>query len=194
MYLICISKQHINDDILTHRGRVTHICVSKLSHRWFWYCLARFSTQSHYMKQSWFVGNCTNGNFLFKIESKYNNFHTRKRNWKYHLQSYIFTCTSNCVGREMKEPHESAFWWLFPKIRWIMMTSSNGNIFRVTGPLCGEFTCHKASDAELWCFLWSASWINGWVNNRGAGDLRQQRAHYDVIVMYESNFICLFCV
>ena len=42
------------------------------------------------------------------------------------------------------------------------MTSSNGNIFRVTGPLCGEFTGHrwiprtKASDAELWCFLWSA--------------------------------------
>ena len=42
-----------------------------------------------------------------------------------------------------------------------MMTSSNGNIFRVTGPLWGEFTGHrwipltKASDAELWCFLWS---------------------------------------
>ena len=35
-------------------------------------------------------------------------------------------------------------------------------IFRVTGPLCGEFPGHqwipltKASDAELWCFLWSA--------------------------------------
>ena len=34
--------------------------------------------------------------------------------------------------------------------------------FRVAGPLCGEFTGHqwipltKASDAELWCFLWSA--------------------------------------
>ena len=25
-------------------------------------------------------------------------------------------------------------------IMWVMMTSSNGNIFRVTGPLCGEFT------------------------------------------------------
>ena len=43
-----------------------------------------------------------------------------------------------------------------------MMTSSNGNIFRVTGPLCGEFTGlrwiprTKCSDAELWCFLWSA--------------------------------------
>ena len=42
-----------------------------------------------------------------------------------------------------------------------MMTSSNGNNFRVTGPLCGEFTGHrwipltKASDAELWCFLYS---------------------------------------
>ena len=42
-----------------------------------------------------------------------------------------------------------------------MMTSSNGNIFRVAGPLCGEFTEHwwiplrKATDAELWCFLWS---------------------------------------
>ena len=42
-----------------------------------------------------------------------------------------------------------------------MMTSSNGNIFRVTGHLWGEFTGPrriprtKASDAELWCFLWS---------------------------------------
>ena len=40
-----------------------------------------------------------------------------------------------------------------------MMTSWNGNIFRVTGPLCGELTGHrwihlaKASDSELWCFL-----------------------------------------
>ena len=31
----------------------------------------------------------------------------------------------------------------------------------------------KASDAELWCFLWSAPWINGWLNNREAGDLRR---------------------
>ena len=43
-----------------------------------------------------------------------------------------------------------------------MMTSSNENIFRVTGHLCGEFTGlrriprTKASDAELWYFLWCA--------------------------------------
>ena len=31
--------------------------------------------------------------------------------------------------------------WRFPDLsRKFMMTSSNGNIFRVTGPLCGEFT------------------------------------------------------
>ena len=42
---------------------------------------------------------------------------------------------------------------------------------------------HKASHAELWCFLWYAPWINGWVNNREPGDLRRHRAHYDVIVM-----------
>ena len=40
-----------------------------------------------------------------------------------------------------------------------MMTSSNGNIFRVTGHLCGEFTGHrwipltKASDAEFDVFF-----------------------------------------
>ena len=51
--------------------------------------------------------------------------------------------------------------WDFVNVR-RMMTSSNGNIFRVIGPLWGEFTVHrwipltKASDAELWCFLWSA--------------------------------------
>ena len=102
----------------------------------------------------------------------------------------------------------------------IMMTSSNENIFRVTGHLCGEFTGDrwiprtKASDAELWCFLWfapeqtfklnSKQWrgiprtktsdaelwcflwsaLNSWVNNREAGDLRRYRAHYDVTIMY----------
>ena len=47
----------------------------------------------------------------------------------------------------------------------------------------------KASDAELWWFLWSAVRINGWVNKREAGDLRRHHGHYDVIVMaVENNF------
>ena len=66
-----------------------------------------------------------------------------------------------------------------------MMTSSNGNIFRVTGHLCGEFTgefkgqWRGALISSLICVR-----INGWVNNREAGDLRRHRAHYDVIVMH----------
>ena len=44
---------------------------------------------------------------------------------------------------------------------WSTITSSNGNIFRVIGLLCRKFTGQrwilrtKASNAELWCFLWS---------------------------------------
>ena len=70
-----------------------------------------------------------------------------------------------------------------------MMTSSNGNIFRVTGPSWVKFIGHrwisrtKASDAEFWCFLWSAPEKNGWVHSRGAGDLIRHRAQYDVTVM-----------
>ena len=43
-----------------------------------------------------------------------------------------------------------------------LMTSSNENIFGVSGPLWWEVTGHRqipltnASGAELWCFLWSA--------------------------------------
>ena len=68
-----------------------------------------------------------------------------------------------------------------------MMTSSNWNIFRVTGPFGGEFAGHrwiplaKASDTELRCFFDLC--LNGWANHQDAADLRHHRAHYDVTVM-----------
>ena len=55
-------------------------------------------------------------------------------------------------------------------------------------PSCGKFAGHqwksltKASDAELWCFLWSAP---------DAGDLRRHRAQYDVTLM-EQLLIFIF--
>ena len=70
-----------------------------------------------------------------------------------------------------------------------MMTSSNGNIFSVTGPLFGEFTGHrripytKASNSLMFHLI--CAWIDGWANNREDGDLRRHRAHYDVIVMWK---------
>ena len=70
------------------------------------------------------------------------------------------------------------------------MTSSNGNIFRVTGHLCVEFTdhrwiphTHKGQWRGALMLSLICTWINGWVNNGEAGDLRRHRAHYDVIVM-----------
>ena len=75
----------------------------------------------------------------------------------------------------------------------IMLTSSNGNIFRVTGPLCEEFIGHrwiprtKASDAGFWCFLWSRSEPNSWANNGDAGDLRRRRANYDVTLIIRTE-------
>ena len=42
---------------------------------------------------------------------------------------------------------------------------------------------HKGQWREALMFSLICVWINDWVNNRGAGDLRRYRAHYDVIVM-----------
>ena len=35
------------------------------------------------------------------------------------------------------------------------------------------------------------AWINGWVNNREAGDVGRQCAHYDVTVMYVFEVKCI---
>ena len=73
------------------------------------------------------------------------------------------------------------------KVIKIMMTPSNGNVFRVSGPLWGEFTGDrwtprtKASGA----FSLICAWTNDRVRNRDACDLRRHRAHYDVSVMYQ---------
>ena len=68
-----------------------------------------------------------------------------------------------------------------------MMTSSNGNIFRVTDHLCGGIhrspgnSPHKCQWRGALIFSLICVWINGWVNSREAGDLRPYRAHYDII-------------
>ena len=77
-----------------------------------------------------------------------------------------------------------------------MMTSSNGNFFRVTGHLCGGIhrstvnSPHKCQWRGALMFSLICAWINGWVNNREAGDSRRYRAHYEVIPMYHCNHHC----
>ena len=62
-----------------------------------------------------------------------------------------------------------------------MMTSSNGNIFRVTGHV--EFT--GPLNALMFSLICAS--VNAWVNNLGAGDLRRHRDYYDVTVMIQNN-------
>ena len=72
-------------------------------------------------------------------------------------------------------------YWVRSTRQYSMMTSSNGNIFRVTGHLCGKFTGPRWRGALMFSLIYV--WINDWANNREAGDLRRQHGHYDVIVM-----------
>ena len=74
-------------------------------------------------------------------------------------------------------------WWQTP-----VMTSSNGNIFRVTDLCAGNSPVpvnspHKGQWRGALMFSLICVCINGWINNREAGDLRRCRGHYDVNVM-----------
>ena len=82
-------------------------------------------------------------------------------------------------------------WLLFVNVvSWSTMTSSNGKRYwpfvrgihrsPVNSP-------HKGQWRGALMFSWICAWINAGVNNGEAGDLRHHRAHYDVIVMDDSE-------
>ena len=70
-----------------------------------------------------------------------------KPGYSYHFLPIFLYCFTGAATAVSVEKSSTIF----------MMMSSNGDIFRVTGHLCGEFTGPrwiphtKASDAELWC-------------------------------------------
>ena len=77
-----------------------------------------------------------------------------------------------------------------PTLSWVfMMTSSNENIFHVTGPLWGESTGYrwipltKASDAELWCFLSSAP-------EQTVGQTIETPVIWDAIALIMTSMLC----
>ena len=109
---------------------------------------------------------------------------------------------SLCAGRQMAISNATVYLVISTEIHTILLNQDACREFHVTwwrhqmetfsallalymgnSPVTGEFPSQRASDAELWCFIWSGPCINGWVNNRGAGDLRRHRGVYDVIVM-----------
>ena len=91
------------------------------------------------------------------------------------ITSGSIVCSTICSGADQ---HQMAL--LGPLLWHLMMTSSNGNIFRVTGPLWGEFTGHQWRGALIISLIYA--WTNGWANHRDTGGLRRHRAHYDMPV------------
>ena len=104
------------------------------------------------------------------------------------INTYMFielNCSSTKHDEKNNEdlnakPNIAAVFWM-PWISKSLMTSSNGNIFRVTGHLVNS--PHKGQWHRSLVFSLICVWINGWGNNPEAGDLRRYCAHYDVIVM-----------
>ena len=83
-----------------------------------------------------------------------------------------------------------------------LMTSSNGNIFRVTmllarcagySPVTGEFPSPKGQWRGALMFSSMCAWINGWVTNRDTCDLRHHSAYYDVTVMGDGLSMVSYC-
>ena len=68
-----------------------------------------------------------------------------------------------------------------------MMTSSNGKLFHVTGPLWRESTTSsgfRSQRSVLWSFdVFFELHLNEWLNNLDGVDLRCRGTHYDVTVM-----------
>ena len=89
------------------------------------------------------------------------------------------------------------FWPIKAKLVLIHDDNIKWKHFHITGPLWGGSMGHlwipltKASDMELWCFLWSVPVLNSWANNQESGDLRHHHAHYDITVMLTKYFMHL---
>ena len=119
----------------------------------------------HYLNQCWFiikwvVWNSTAINFTRSVHDL-NQYHVLR---------------DNCLLPHLPGPGAN-----------YMMTSSNGNISHVNGPLWGESTGHQWFPLTKWqgglMFSLICAWANGWANNQDASDLRPHRNHYDVTVM-----------
>ena len=163
------------------------------------------SAPNHYLKQCWAIVNC---NLRNKLQWNFNpntkQFHSRKCLWKYGLRNgahfiqgrWIDTLIFVFAVVRFQSVYSYDSSTLQMKLLFLcrelqtMMTSSNGNIFRVTGPLLRGIhrspvnSPHKGQWRGALMFSLISAWINCWVNNRGAGILRRHRAHYDVIVMH----------
>ena len=87
---------------------------------------------------------------------------------------FRFSSSEHWARLQTRSAHDDVIKWkhfprYWPFVRWIHRSPVNSP--------------HKGQWRRALMFSLICAWINCWVNNRGAGDLRCHRAHYDVIVM-----------
>ena len=87
-----------------------------------------------------------------------------------------------CTTWQLQGPHDDVIKWKhFPRY-WPFVLGIHRS--PVNSP-------HKSRWRGALMFSLICAWIKGWVNNRKAGDLRCNRARYDVSVMWITNSMCL---
>ena len=64
MFVKVLSWQNAAENVSTHWGRETHICVRKPGRHWFRYWFAAWPALSHYLNQCWDIVNWTLRNKL----------------------------------------------------------------------------------------------------------------------------------
>ena len=114
----------------------------------------------------------------------------------YIIYQILLTIHKRWCWCKVKFRSRDIYWVFSPQsLSYLCVMLSNGNIFRVTGHLCGEFTSpgelgpHKGQRRGVLMFSVICVWIDNWVNNREACHLRRYPAHYDVIVMLRNGVI-----
>ena len=130
------------------------ICFAKSGHQWYliWQFLGLWASPCGANEQMTIMMDNVRSRQFHKISNGENSSSSFRDMRSEKSCTYRLSGTIPKQSREVRDEKSHAF----------MMTSSNGNIFRVTGHLYGEFTGPrwiprtKASDAELWYFLWSA--------------------------------------
>ena len=92
------------------------------------------------------------------------------------LWCFLWSAPEQTVEKTIDTPHDDVIKWKhFPR-NWPFVRGIHRS------PVNSLHT--KASDAELWCFLWSVpEQTVEKNNNRDPGDLRRHRAQYDVTVI-----------
>ena len=162
----------INSFTLTHWGRVTHICVVKLT----------IIGSDNGLSPGWRQAIIWTNAGILLIGPLWTNFReilieiptfsfTKMRlkvssaKWRPFCLGLNVLITSHypCFNQYFRQNKMSRNGWHFWRhYQFSSWWRHQMETFSITGPLCGEFTSHrwipltKASDAELWCLFWYA--------------------------------------